>query len=161
MLLPRVDLTLCNAWSDMLLSVKQQGLPVRPWLETFMNSDELKGYWRNLPLQWKGPYYAATMFPDVKGESPDYSDEVLGWAGWIYAHWVQLLHCELSHIYAKAPIDLMDKMWLEYHSIMNPNAVVWNFEHETWRPDAPFLKSGEGEFPYAELEREGFDPDAV
>lgn len=73
--------------------------------------------------------YLSTMFPNVMGKPPDYSPNVLRWAGQIYCYWIIRYKKTPAYVYGVADIDKMQRVWMKYHSIMNPDAVVWNLEH--------------------------------
>lgn len=104
------------------------------WTKALLTSEELQDFCDDFDLQCKGPAYIAHMFPGPAKTpaSKEYSIEVLRWAGWVYAQWIIAYKRPAAYVWEKADLNVMDKVWFEYHSIMNIDAVIYNLEFKLW-----------------------------
>ena len=99
------------------------------FIKKFMNSPVAKAldstYNR---MQWAGEEYLleetiAESNDDIPINSEVYSKDILYWIGYIYRYWHYYTGEESSKIYKQAPVDVMKRNYLIFHT-MSPDMAV-------------------------------------
>lgn len=128
-----IQLQLCDIQGRLFELSAEEKYNSSKFIKTFMYSDVAKGldstYNR---MQWVGEEYMLEELSDIAKDklSKDgevYSRDVIYWIGYIYRYWHYYTGESSSKIYKQAPVGIMKRNYLMFHT-MTPELAIENLK---------------------------------
>lgn len=113
---------LCDIQGRLFELGRRNGLDCSSFIASFMNSETAAALDQSYDrLQWAGEeYILENLLEEMflpKSTSPEYSNEVMFWAGYIYRYWHYLTNETSEEIYAQADAETMNDAYLGFHTL--------------------------------------------